>query len=84
MVGFNGDRFKSPETHVAVACANDQRARHGAIRIPVGVPSINSAPKSSVDVTRMACECNKVVAFAVAGLESEASNPRKRELAVRG
>lgn len=70
MVGFNGDRFKSSETHVAVACANDQRTWHCTMRIPVRVSAINCASKSPIDVARMTCECKKVVALTVARLEN--------------
>lgn len=84
MVGFNGDRFNSSETHVAVTCANEQRTWHGAMRTPVRISAISCATKSPVNVARMACECEIVVALAVAGLENQARNARKRNLTVSG
>lgn len=70
MVGFHGDRFEPSETHVAVTCANDERAWHGTIRIPVRISTINCASKSPIDVTRMACECKETVTLAIARLEN--------------
>lgn len=52
--------------------------------VPVGISTVNGASKSSVDVARVAGECEELVTTTVTGLEGKTGNSRQGKLPVRG
>lgn len=84
MGAFNSHRFEPSQTSMAVANQNTESVWLLAKAVPMRVPTVDGASKSSVDVTRVATEGNIFVADTATGLKCKAGGSRQGELPVRG
>lgn len=67
---------------MTVANHNSECVRLLVKGVPVRAPTVNGAPKSSIDIARVARESNKLVAVTTTGLEGNTGDSRQCELPV--